>query len=568
MTKRFLIIFFSCLLCSGWTDSPAQNTSNYADTLIHVGAVTVSKPFFIRDLRNYITSTNFRKVDSSDLNNWYNNYLNGLLLTNCAIENGMLKRVDLEEQAVGFENYVLIQKGSPFYIANINSKIIVTPVKVKEAYDKMSKIVNFSLIQFKNRKTYTNALKEQRSSDVFFDRLKNANNDSIKYSNNELIWPSLDFWHLQYQIESLKVGEVSGPVDARYDEFSNAVYLIRVDSIRQNGKKPFNLEKQKLELTLNKIKEDSLYDRYEKSILQRANIQLNETKLSDDLIQCFINHCSDPKDIHFKPYLKDILMNYSFNGIPVQVKCADFLKYYRNLPIRLNFSKRDDIINFLYYFILSAHMVKDACVTNFDKDAKFLSLKRDLRNKLALQKFEEELFNKVAVRDIECKAYYNDHPQDYTGSIRTKVTMLTFDSEYEAMAAKMAIGDVDTFLFREKIKNNLLYLKIKSIQDNNMIMYSDSLKYPAEFLNQTLEAKDNTFCGPFKLNNQVVLLYKEKAYGTRLKSYEESKGQIYLYLKSQKFMKVKDSLLKQAHEKYPIYRVPSFKEVENIIQII
>jgi hypothetical protein len=566
MKQRILLILFASLLCCRWTGSLAQNTSNYADTLIHVGAITVSKPFFIRDVRDYIASTNSNKVDSSNLNNWYNNYVDDLLLINCAIDNGIIKRADVEESAVGFANYVLIQKGSLFYQANINSKIIVSPDEIKEAYNKTSSIVNFSLIRFSNMKTYHNALKGQKPSNAIFEGLKNTNNDSINFTNNGLRWPSLEFWHLQYQITSLKVGEISGPVNAIRHEFSNPIYLIRVDSIRQNARLSFDLEKQRLEMTMNMIKEDSLYDHYEKTIFQKVNIQLNKKNLSDSLVQCFINHCTDPKDMYFKPYLKVVLMTYSLNGVPVLVHNGDFLKYYRNLPIRLNFNNRGDVINFLYYFVLSSYMVQDASYANFDKEVKFLALKKDLKNKFGLQKFEEELFDKVSVSDMECKAYYHDHLRDFNGSTNARVTLLTFDSENDAIITGNAIGNVDTTLFEEKVKDKVLFSKIKLRYDNMLILYSDSLKYPVNIIAQVFEAKDNTFCGPFKMNNQVVLVYKKQAYGIRLKSYEESKGQIYLYLKGQKFIGMKESLLKKAREKYRFYCVPTFKQVKNLIQ--
>lgn len=566
MIQRISLILFTSILCCRYTDSLTQDTNNYADTLIHVGAITVSKPFFIRDVRGYIASTNSNKVDSSNLNNWYNNYLDDLLLTNCAVDNGSLKRADVEESAVGFANYVLIQKGSSFYQANINSKIIVSSDEIKEACNKMSSIVNFSLMRFSNKETYHNALKGQKPSNAIFEELKKTNNDSIKYTNNNLIWPSFEFWHLQYEVKSLKVGEISGSVNAIRHEFSNPIYLIRVDSIRQNARLSFDLEKQRLDMTINMIKEDSLYDHYEKTIFQKANIQLNEKNLSDSLVQCFINHCTDPKDLYFKPYLKVVLMTYSLNGVPVLVHSGDFLKYYRNLPIRLNFNNRSDIIDFLYYFVLSSYMVQDASIANFDKEVKFLALKKDLRNKFGLQKFEEELFDKVSVSDMECKAYYRDHLRDYNGSTSARVTLLAFDSENDAITTERVIGNVDTTLFEEKVKDKVLFPKIKSLYGNVMIQYSDSLKYPRSLISQAFETKDNTFCGPFKVNNQVVLVYKKEAYGNRLKSYEESKGQIYLYLKGQKFIGVKDSLLKQASKKYPFYCIPTFKQVKNLIQ--
>ena len=505
MIQRISLLFFFTILSGICIVSLAQSTSNYADTLIHVGAVTVSKPFFIRDIRNYIASTNSNKVDSSNLNNWYNNYINDLILTNCAIDNGFLKRADVDEHAVGFENYVLIQKGSSFYNANINSKIVVSPEDVKEAYNKMSAIVSFSLIRFSNEKIYQNTLKGQMPSNTVFEGFKNTNNDSIKFFKSELIWPSLEFWFLQYQIESLKVGEISSPINVRHHELSNPVYLIRVDSIRKNSRIPFDLEKQRLEVTLNQIKEDSLYDHYEKAIFQKANIQLNEKNLSDSLVQCFINHCKDPKNLYFIPYLKVLLMKYFFNGVPVLVHTDDFLKYYRNLPVRLNFRNRGDVINFLYYFVLSDYMVQDASIANFDKEVKFLSLKKELRNKFALQKFEEELFDKVSVSDMECETYYHDHFQDYNGSTYTEVTLLSFDSENDATTTETATGNADTTLIEKKAPEN------------------------------------------------------------SLKSYEESKSQIYLYLKGQKFIRVKDSLLKQAREKYLFYRIPTFKQVENLM---
>jgi hypothetical protein len=414
MKQRILLIFITSLLCCRCSSSIAQNTSDYADTLIHVGAITVSKTSFIRDIRGYIASTNSNKVDSLGLNNWYNDYLDDLLLTNCAIDQGFLKRTDVEESAVGFTNYILIQKGSSFYQANINSKIIVSPYEVKDAYNKMATIINFSLIRFSNWETYHNMLKGQKPSNAIFEALRNINNDSIQYTINKLAWPSFEFWHLQYLVKSLNVGEISGSVNASRHEISNPIYLIRVDSIRQNSRLAFDVEKQRLEMTINMIKEDSIYDHYEKAIFQKANIQLNEKNLSDSLIQCFINHCTDPKDIYFNPYLKVALMKYSFDGTPVVVHCDDFLKYYRNLPIRLNFNNRGDIVNFLYYFVLSSYMVKDASVANFDKEVRFLSLKKDLRKKFALQKFEEELFNKVSVSNQECEAYFHNHSLEGT----------------------------------------------------------------------------------------------------------------------------------------------------------
>ena len=256
---------------------------------------------------------------------------------------------------------------------------------------------------------------------------------------------------------------------------------------------------------------------------------------------------------------------YSLNGVPVLVHGDDFLKYYRNLPIRLNFNNRSDVINFLYYFVLSSYMIQDASIANFDKEVKFLSLKKDIRNKFGLQKYEEELFDKVSVSDMECKAFYHNHLQNYNGSTNAKETLLTFDSENDAIAIGNAIGNVDTTLFEKKVKDNILSPKIKSLHGNVTILYSDSLKYPVKLIKQTIETKDNTFCGPFKMNNQVVLVYKKKTYGNRLKSYEESKGQIYSNLRDQKFIGVKDSLLKQARKKYPFYRIPTFKQVKNLI---
>jgi hypothetical protein len=566
MRQPILLLIFTSLLYCRCTKSPVQNTGNYADTLIHVGTVTVSNPFFMRDIRNYIASTNSNKVDSFNLSNWFNNYLDGLLLTNCAIYNGFLKRIDVEDRAVGFENYVLIQKGSPFYQANINSKIIVSPDEVKEAYNKMSTIVSFSLIRFKDKETCQNALKGQKPSNAFFEVFKTVNNDSINYTNNELIWPSLGFWHLEYQIASLKVGEISGPINARYDEFSNAVYLIRVDSTRQIAKMSFDLEKLRLEMAINKIKEDSLYDHYEKTILQKANIQLNEKNLTDKLIQCFVNHCTEPKDAYFEPYLKDVLVTYTLNGGPVLVNSADFLKYYRNLPVRLNLNNRGDVVHYLYYLVLSSYMVQDATDANFDKEVKFLSLKKDLRNKFALQKFEEELIDNVPVSDMECKCYYHDHLQDFKGPASIKVTLLSFDSENDAINAEMAIGNIGPDLFEDKIKDNVLFPKVKSIRSNAMILYSDSLNYPVSFINQVFEKNDNTISGPFKINDQFVLVYKKAAFGNRLKSYEESKEHICSYIKDQKYTEVKDSLLKQARERYSFYRIPTLNQVKKLIQ--
>lgn len=566
MIQQFSFILLVILLCCGREDTKAQNTGNYADTLIHIGTITVSNPFFIRDVRNYITSTSLHKVDSSSLSNWYNNYLDKLFLTNCAKDSGFLKREDVEEAAVGFENYVLIQKGSPFYTANITSKVIVSPHEVEYASKKMSSITNFSFIRFSDNETYLNVLNGRKPSDAVFKEFISANNDSVKYGHGELIWPSLEFWHLQYQIASLKVGEISGPVNARNDEFSEAIYLIRVDSMQQNAVKPFNLEKQRIEMTLNKIKEDSLYDRYEKTILHKANIQFNKNNLNDSLIQRFINHCTNPNDQYFKPYLKVELMKYSLNGIQVIVNVIDFLKYYRNLPVRLNLKTRGEITNFLYYFVLSSYMVRDASMANFDKEVRYVALKKDLRNKFALQKFEDELFNKVKVSDIECLDYYRKHLQDYNSNTSTKVTFLSFDTENNAISAKMILGNIDSTLFEEKVKNTTLFPNIVSIYSNELINHSDSLKYPAGIITQVFEAKNGSFCGPFKLNNRIVMIYKKNAFGNRLKTFKESKEQIYSYLREQKYMEVKISLLKQAHQKYPLYRVPAFNWVKNLLQ--
>jgi hypothetical protein len=566
MIQQFSFILLAILLCCGREDTKAQSTGNYADTLINIGTITVSNPFFIRDVRNYIASTSPHKVDSSSLSNWYNNYLDKLFLTNCAKDSGFLKRADVEEAAIGFENYVLIQKGSPFYTANISSKVIVSPHAVEDAYKKMSTITNFSFIRFSDNETYLNALKGRKPSDAVFKEYKSANNDSIKYGQSELIWPSLEFWHLQYQIASLKVGEISGSVNARNDEFSDAIYLIRVDSIRQIASKPFNLEKQRLEMTLNKIKEDSLYDRYEKTILHKAKIQFNKNNLNDSLIQRFINHCTNPNDQYFKPYLKVELMKYSLNGIQVIVKVIDFLKYYRNLPVRLNLRTRGEINNFLYYFVLSSYMVRDASMANFDKEVRYLALKKDLRNKFALQKFEDELFNKVRVSNKECLDFYHNHLQDYNSNTRTKVTFLSFNSENDAISVKMILGNIDSTLFEEKVKNKTLSPNIVSIYSNEVISHSDSLKYPAGIITQVFEAKNGSFCGPFKLNNQTVLIYKKNACGNRLKTFKESEEQIYSSLREQKYTEVKNSLLKQAHEKYPLHRVPTFNWVKNVVQ--
>ncbi len=565
MTQRLSLILFAIMFYGACVNSQAQNAGNYADTLLHVGSVTVSRPFFNRDIRSYLASTKTNKADTIKLKNWYNNYINDLLLTNCAIDNGYLKRDEVEERAIGFENYVLIQKESSFYKANILLKVLVSPNEVNEAYNRMSTVTNFTLIRFANEATYHNALKGRRPSNIIFEELKNTNNDSIMYGTNILIWPSLALWNLQYQIASLKEGEISDPISDRDNEFSNAIYLIRVDSIRHNERKPFNLEKERLETILNKIKADSLYDYYEKAILQKANVHLNKVNFSDSLVQCFVNHSTDPKNQYFQSYLKVELMKYSLNGIPVIVTVHDFLTYYRNLPVRLNLKTRSDIQTFLRYLVLSSYMVKDASIANFDKEVRYMALKKDLRNKFALMKFEEDLFNQVSVSDKACKSYYQEHLQSYNSATIAKITVLVFDSENDAIMARMRIGTIDTASFNEKIRNRGAIARLKS-HSSETVNYSDSLRYPESLLAQVFEAKNGTLCGPFKMHNQVVLVYKKMAYGNRLRSYKESKEQIFSNLKTQKYFELKDGLLKQAKEKYLLYSAPTLKQVEDLVQ--
>lgn len=469
MGQRIFFILLASVLCASCYAYPVQSIDNYSDTLIHIGNITVSNPFFKRDIRNYIASTRSDKTDSSALAIWYHRYLDDLLLTNCAIDKGILKRADVEESAIGFENYVLIQKGSSFYQANINSKIKVSSDELNEAYQKMAAIISFSLIRFSSKATYLSTLKGKEISNYVFEDLKHVHNDSIEYFNNQLIWPSLQFWHLQRQIAFLKTGEISKPVTSRNDEFSDAIYVIRVDSARSITKKTFELEKPRLEMTLGQIKEDSLYNRYERSILQKADIQLDTKNLSDSLVKCIVTHWIDPKDIYFLPYLRMPLMKYFMNGTPLIVRCHDLLRYYRNLPIRPSIQSRNDVINQLYYYVLSSYMVHDASLANFDKEPKFVSLKKDLRHKFGLQKFKEELFNTISVTKDESLAYYHKHMHDFM---------------------------------------------------------------------------------------------------VKQKTYEESKDQICSKIKEQKFIEVKENLLKQAQRKYSFYLVPSFKSVLDIYNSI
>jgi len=94
MIQRITLILYASLLCCRWTGTLAQNTNNYADTLIEVGKLRLVNLFFKRYQKLHCIQQ-FNKLDSSGLKNWYNNYLDELLLTNYAIDDGILKEMIL-----------------------------------------------------------------------------------------------------------------------------------------------------------------------------------------------------------------------------------------------------------------------------------------------------------------------------------------------------------------------------------------------------------------------------------------------------------------------------------------
>lgn len=110
MRQRIFFILLASVLCAFCYAYPVPNIDNYSDTLIHIGNVTVSNPFFKRDIRNYIATKHSDKIDSSALAIWYHRYLDDLLLTNCAIDKGILKELMLKKVPLVFQIMYLFKK--------------------------------------------------------------------------------------------------------------------------------------------------------------------------------------------------------------------------------------------------------------------------------------------------------------------------------------------------------------------------------------------------------------------------------------------------------------------------
>ncbi len=409
----------------------------------------------------------------------------------------------------------------------------------EKAIEKSTKEFHIEYLKFKDKNAAFKSLQgvSENTPASFKKLVDKVNLLDVTYKKEILTWPFKGYWGKEEEIFALKNNEVS-PLWKLFDGY----YLIHVEKINQ-------LHSPKITTDQMKIKLETAERQKTKDMLNVKVYSHARPVIDNKIVLAFSNKLNGykygPNHTFIKADFNDILSNTILTyisplGQTKLITVNNFIDYYNTLFLKGSINNIDDVSKNLNAFCFSDYAYIESVKRGITNQPKFLLDKNNFKNNIIYNIYsEQELAGKDAITEDEINKMYDIMKPRLTQAENVVASVYYFNNQGEAIRKKFnLISDTLTFKGLTKTdKHLLLNYKSKVLPDTLKKVIFD------------LNVKSNP-ARMIELNNQYVVVVKEKETGTRVRNLVEVRDLVISQIKSDRLIKNKKARLAELKNKY------------------
>jgi len=533
------IVFFTH--CSQDKTNLITNPEIDTQTVLSIGKVNISAYEFEKNLKisqKQMGGQSPQAIQSLLADNLKNNFIDKTYFLADAYDKGYNNNKHIDSIVEGAARFMVSQSNG-LLEQEINKDDEINDDELKKAIERGTKEFHIEYIKFKDKNS---ALKNMQGITAntfsgFKELIKKVDFLEVTYKKDVLTWPFKGYWGKEEEIFALKENAVS-PLLKLYDGY----YIIHIENINELPASAINANqiKMKLEMAKRQKTKDILNVKIygqARPIIDDNIVNIFARKLKDYIYGS--NHTFLKAD--FNDILPKTILTYiSPLGQTKTITVNNFIDYYNTLFIKSGIKNTDDVSRNLIALCFSDYAYAEGIKKGITTQPKFLLDRNNYKNNVIYNTYtEQELADKSAITENEIIQMYNLMKPHLTQAENVVASVYYFNNQNEAIRKKIDSRS-DTLTFKGLIKVN----KHLTLNNKSKVL-PDTLKKAVFDLNIR-----NNPARMIELNNQYIVLVKEKETGNRVRKLEEVKDLVIAEIKNNKLLKNQKARLAELKNKY------------------
>lgn len=524
--------------CSQPKTDQKDKTTIDTQIVLNIGKVNISAYEFKKNQRVQAPANTYNPVliKNASSGNWKNDFIDKVYILADAYDKGYNNNAHIDSIVENAARFMVAQPNGLLEQAT-SAEYQVNEDEVKTAIAKSKKVIYIEYLKFKDKSSALKSLQgaNPHTTAEFKKLIDNADLLEVTYKKEILTWPFNGYWGKEDEIYAMKKGDVLPLLDL-YDGY----YLIHAERTSELHGPAITTDVMKVKLEQAQKKKTT--DLFNHKVFDKAQPVLNSkaiTAFSNKLSNYRYgpNHTFLQKD--FRDILSEVMLTYiSPSGRATIVTVNNFMDYYNMLFLKGNITNVKDVYATLNNIYFSDYAYDEGVKKGVTKQPKFILDRNNYKNNVIYTIYaEKELSSKDMITQNEIISRYSIMKP--TQAQKVVASVYYFNNRNEAMRKKFNILS-DTMTFKGLIKadkNLMLTYKSKMLPDTlKRVIFDLNIKSnPARMI---------------ELNNQYIVLIKEKEIGTRTRSLAEVKDLVIAEVRNSRLLKNKEKKLAELKIKY------------------
>ena len=456
---------------------------------------------------------------------------------------GLMNVIKYKKHLNGARKKFMCVRGGPLYNKRVEEKLNLTDDYIKKVHENSNLSYTFECLTLTNRQAFFECLNKDSlcCDEKEFQQLVQANNGT-RLDTISLALPTMRFWQLYDEIESMNIGQVTHPL-----ETETGVIILHLVDEKRKGRK---LDEKTAKERLKRIKAKYYFYIWNQEYMDKANIVMDEQVIQQilDNVSQFENRYID--SVSVMNLLGKKIMSYYLQDSVNTKSVRDFVCYHNKMIFLTDLEKGSQIKEILEKMVFEEYADLESKQLGLYHEPRFLLDMRNYANRCILTEYKKKYIDEaIKVDDREIQDYYLKNRQTFTDKVSVNMSLFYY-TEYNT-----AVKDLQQYQqFGQLSQDNKSFFgnAIKRVSHRDILYNSN--EYEENLLNMFFTLPCEKISEPVELKKpkRWLLAIKNGEQGERIKELEDVGETIRIKIFNSKKEEKTKQLVEDGKKKYSI----------------